>query len=88
MRICVYWMLITTVDKTGSIFMLPLRKSDDERFLTCEMHNDMTATSITFIFTTRAFDWESFVMDCAIIVSGMRLLEHGWGVMACLPSVI
>ena len=67
--------------------MLPLRKPDDERLLTCEMHNDMTATSITFIFTTRAFDWESFVMDCAIIVSGMRLLEHGCGVMECLLSV-
>ena len=41
--------LITTEDKTGSIFRLPLRKSDDERLLTCEMHNDMTVTSIMFI---------------------------------------
>ena len=33
--------LITNDDKTGSIFMLPLRKSDDERLLTCEMHNEI-----------------------------------------------
>ena len=66
--------------------MLPLRKLDDERLLLCEMHNGMTVTTIMFIFTIS--DWEAYVRYCAIIVSGMRLLEHGCGAMECLLSVI
>ena len=37
--------LITKVNKTGSIFMLPLRKTDDGKLRTCEMRNGMTLNS-------------------------------------------
>ena len=37
-------------EKTGSIFMLPLRKLDDERLQLCETHNGMMVTTIMFIF--------------------------------------
>ena len=88
MGACKIVRLIQSEDKTGNIFMLPLRNPHDESLLTCEMHNDMTMTSIMLMFTKWAFDWASYERDCTTIVSGMRLLEHGCGAMECLLSVI
>ena len=47
----VLWGSSQNDEKTGSIFMLPLRKLDDERPLLCEMHNGKMVTTIMFIFT-------------------------------------